>query len=91
MPGAFDKFDKFDKAFDLVRNQTELFDDDADIVYVPRISSKPASSDANSLNTGPTMKESSLKISRTCSVVSKTFGRQPEQTMRRLQVHFESH
>jgi hypothetical protein len=29
MPGAYDKFDK---AFDLVRNQSEIFDDDADIV-----------------------------------------------------------
>ncbi|CAG7975319.1 unnamed protein product [Penicillium nalgiovense] len=28
MPGAYDKFDK---AFDLVRNQSEMFDDDADI------------------------------------------------------------
>ncbi|EKV07013.1 SWI/SNF family DNA-dependent ATPase Ris1, putative [Penicillium digitatum] len=32
MPGAFDKYDKAEKAFDVVRNQTEIFDDDADMV-----------------------------------------------------------
>ncbi|KAG0160891.1 hypothetical protein PDIDSM_8423 [Penicillium digitatum] len=31
MPGAFDKYDKAEKAFDVVRNQTEIFDDDADM------------------------------------------------------------
>ena len=88
MPGAFDKFEK---AFDVIRNQNEIFDDDADIVYVPHLSFNLACSDFNSFNIGPTMKRSSLRISRICSVVSKIFGRQLERTMRRHQIRFESH
>lgn len=88
MPGAFDKFDK---AFDLIRNQNEIFDDDADIVYVPHLSFKAAISDSNSFNIEPTTRKSSPKISRICSAVSKTFGRQLERTMMRHQMRFESH
>lgn len=91
MPGAFDKFDKFEKAFDLVRNQNEIFDDDADIVYVPHLSFKAAISDSNSSNIGPTTRKSSPKISRIYSAVSRTFERQLERTMRRHQMRFESH
>lgn len=86
MPGAFDKFEK---AFDLIRNQNEIFDDDADIVYVPYLSFKTAIYDSNSFNIGPTMRKSSLKISRTYSAVSKTFERQLERTMRRHHMRFE--
>ena len=91
MPGAFDKFDKFEKAFDLVRNQNEIFDDDADIVYVPHLSFKAAISNSNSSNIGPTMRKSSPKISKIYSAVSRTFERQLERTMRRHQMRFESH
>ena len=88
MPGAFDKFEK---AFDLIRNQNEIFDDEADIVYVPYLSFKTAIYDSNSFNIGPTMRKSSLKISRTYSAVSKTFERQLERTMRRHHMRFELH
>jgi hypothetical protein len=79
----------YDKAFDLVRNQEEMFDDELDVAYVPF----PPETVLFGTNMiiGHTTRKSSLKISRTCSLVSRTSAKRPKQTTMRRPMHFGSH
>jgi hypothetical protein len=79
----------YDKAFDLVRNQEEMFDDELDVAYVP--SPSKTGLFGTDMIVGLTTRKSFLKISRTCSLVSRISAKQPKQTGMRRPVHFESH